>query len=155
MYVLWKSCRLYDISLYKKISIFHKILLSKAVRRRFFIIRWFLEDFAKIHGKLCWGPFFNKVAAWKKTPVLVFSCEFCVIFKNNYLAEHLRTTASDILDYPYVKVASARSTLRKCTGFASILAFIHFKLILESCTNSGVYLEPYQISMMMRFGENN
>ena len=32
--------------------------------------------------------------------------------------------------------------------FSSILIFIHFKLILKSCTTSGVYLEPYQTSMM-------
>ena len=28
------------------------------------------------------------------------------------------------------------------------MTFIHFKLILESCTTSGVYLEQYQTSMM-------
>ena len=44
--------------------------------------------------------------------------------------------------------SSARSTLTKCTVFSSILVFIHFKLILESCTTSGVYLQPYQTSMM-------
>ena len=46
---------------------------------------------------------------------------------------------------PYVEISS---TLKKCTVFSSILVFIHFKLILESCTTSGVYLEPYQTSMM-------
>ena len=30
----------------------------------------------------------------KKTLTQVFSCEFCEIFKNTFLAEHLRTTAS-------------------------------------------------------------
>ena len=30
----------------------------------------------------------------------------------------------------------------------SILVFIHFKLILESSTTSGLHLEPYQTSMM-------
>ena len=29
-----------------------------------------------------------------------------------------------------------------------ILVIIHFKLILESCTTSGEYLQPYQTSMM-------
>ena len=58
------------------------------------------------------------------------------------------TAASDILGYPYVEISSARSTLKKCTVFSSILVFIHFKLILESSTDSGVYLEPYQTAMV-------
>ena len=58
------------------------------------------------------------------------------------------TAASDILGYPYVEISSARSILKKCIVFSSILVFIHFKLILESSTNSGVYLEPYQTAMV-------
>ena len=68
--------------------------------------------------------------------------------KNDYLVVHVRTAASDILGYPYVGISSARSIFQKCTVFSSILVFIHFKLILESCTTSGVYLEPYQTAMM-------
>ena len=34
------------------------------------------------------------------------------------------------------------------TVFSIILVFIHFKLILESCTTSGVYLGPYQTFIM-------
>ena len=30
----------------------------------------------------------------KKTPVQVFSCEYCEVFKNIFLTEHPRTTAS-------------------------------------------------------------
>ena len=60
----------------------------------------------------------------------------------------MQTAASDILGYPGVEISSARSTLKKCTVFSSILVFIHFKLFLESCTTSGVYLQPYQSSMM-------
>ena len=48
-----------------------------------------LKNFAKFTGKqLCWGLFFNKVEGLrpatllKKTPIQVFSCEFCGIFKN-------------------------------------------------------------------------
>ena len=69
--------------------------------------------------------------------------------KNDYLV-HVRTTASHILRYPYVGISSTRSTLKKYTVFSSILVFIHFKLILESCTTSGVYLEPYQTSTMQK-----
>ena len=63
-------------------------------------------------------------------------------------AAFFRTAASDIFGYPYVDVSSARSTVKKYTVCSSILVFIHFKLILESCTTSGVYLEQYQTSMM-------
>ena len=48
----------------------------------------------------------------------------------------------------YIGISSIRSTLTKWTVFSSILAFIHFILILESCATSGVHLEPYQTSMM-------
>ena len=74
----------------------------------------------------------SKVAVWKETTMQVDSCEFCYIFKNDYVVVHVQTAASDILGYPYVGISSARSTLKKCTAFSSILLFIHFKLILES-----------------------
>ena len=89
-----------------------------------------------------------KVAGWKETPVQVHSCEFCGFFKNDYVVVHVRTAASDILGYLYAEISSTRSTLKKCTVFSSIMLFIHFILILESCTTSGVYLQPYQTSMM-------
>ena len=38
---------------------------------------------------------FNKVTGLKQqTPTQGFSCEICETFKNNYIEEHLRTTAS-------------------------------------------------------------
>ena len=47
------------------------------------------------------GSLFNKVAGLKacnfiknRLPTQVFSCQICQIFKNTYLEEHLRTTAS-------------------------------------------------------------
>ena len=60
----------------------------------------------------------------------------------------MQTAASDILRYPYIRISPSRSTLKKRTIAFNILVFIHFKLILESCTTSEVYLEPYQTSMM-------
>ena len=89
-----------------------------------------------------------KVAGWKETPVQVHFCEFCWVFKNGHVEVHVRTATSDILGYPYIEISSAKSTFKKCTVFSSILVFIHFKLILESCTTSVVYLQPYQTSMM-------
>ena len=88
-----------------------------------------------------------KVVGWKETPVHVHSCEFYEIFKTDYLVVNALTVASDFLGYPYIGISFPRSTLKKCTVFSSILVFIHFKLILESCATSGVYLEPYQTSM--------
>ena len=41
------------------------------------------------------------------------SCEFCEIFKNDYLVVNVRTAAFDILGYPYVRISSSRSTLKK------------------------------------------
>ena len=79
-------------------------------------------------------PMKLKVAGWKENLVQVHSCEFCYIFKNNYVVVHVRTAASDILGYSYVEISSVRSTFKKCAIFSDILVFIHFKLILESCT---------------------
>ena len=78
----------------------------------------------------------------------VRSFEFCEICKNNYVVVNVQTAASDILRSPYVGISSTRFTLKKCSVFSSILVFIHFKLILESCATSRVYLEPHQTSMM-------
>ena len=38
-----------------------------------------------------------QIAGWKKTPMQMRSFKFCVIFKNDYLVEHVRNAASDIL----------------------------------------------------------
>ena len=43
-----------------------------------------------------------KLQVEKKAPVQVHYCKFCVIFKNDYLVEHAKIVASDILGYPYV-----------------------------------------------------
>ena len=91
-----------------------------------------------------------KVVDWKESPVQVHSCESCEIFKNDYLVVHERTTVSDILGYPDVGIFSTRSTLKKYTVFFRILEIIHFKLILEFCKTSGVYLATCQTSVMLK-----
>ena len=55
-----------------------------------------INNFAKFTGKpLYRRPFFNKVAGLnmqlylKKASLQVFSCEFCEIFKSDYLGKHL------------------------------------------------------------------
>ena len=60
----------------------------------------------------------------------------------------MRTAISHILRYPYIEISSAKSLFKKCIVFSSILVFIQFKLILESCATSVVYLQPYQTSVM-------
>ena len=37
----------------------------------------------------------------QETPTQAFSCEYCVIFKNTYFEEHLRTAASKWCSYTY------------------------------------------------------
>ena len=127
---------------------------SKPVRRRFTKIKLFLKNFAKLtESYICRRLFFNKVEGCrlkkKKNQVQVHSFEFWESFKNSLVA-HLQTAASDILGDPYLGVSPTRSTLKKYTVFCNILVFIHFKLILEYCRTSRVYLEPYQTSMMQK-----
>ena len=64
-----------------------------------------LRNFTKFTGKHpCQSLFFDKVAGLRKTPVpeclfclaQVFSSEFCEIFKNTFLTEHLWATASTL-----------------------------------------------------------
>ena len=95
-----------------------------------------------------------KVVGWKETPVHLHSCEFCEIFKNNYLVVNVQP-ASDILGYPYVGISSAMWTLKKCTVFSRYFCIFSLQIdfrILQSlrCTTSGVYLEPYQTSTMQK-----
>ena len=80
-------------------------------------------------------------------------CEFCKIFKNNYLVEQVQTAVSDILVYR--RDILYKIHIKEMHRFLTVLVFIHFKLILESCTTSRVYLEPYQTSMMKRFYKNS
>ena len=58
-----------------------------------------LKNFANLTGKhLCWGRFFNKVAAatlLKEDSNTVLSYKICEIFKNTYFEEHQQTNVSD------------------------------------------------------------
>ena len=52
-----------------------------------------LKNFVKfIEKHLCWSLLFSKVAGLT-SPIRVFLCEFCEIFKKTYFVEHLRKTA--------------------------------------------------------------
>ena len=104
---------------------FHKIPLSIPVHRRISIIKVFPNFFCKTHLNLY-------------MPASLFKWSWRLQVRIGYLW----------LAYPRVEISSGRSTLKKCKVFSIILVFIHFKLILESCTTSGVYLQPYQRSMM-------
>ena len=51
---------------------------------------------------ICWSLFLIKLQVFslqlylKETSTQVFSCEYCVIFKNTYFKEHLRMAASGL-----------------------------------------------------------
>ena len=55
----------------------------------------------------------------KETPVHVFSCDFCEIFKNVFFIEHLRAnasgliTASTLLEYVCENTESSRDVLKE------------------------------------------
>ena len=141
----WKSFRLHDI-----LFIIIKLLVrhfSKNSPFRFSTLKVFVKKFTKltesyIYTVISFSVKF-KVAGWKETPVQCIPVSFSTTF-----LRLVRTAAPDILGYPYLGICSVTSTLKKSTVFSSILVFIHFKLILESCTTSGVYLQPYQTPMM-------
>ena len=83
MPVFWKSRRHYNILLLQQecgFTIFCKILLSKSVWRRFFIIKLFL----KIFGKLTENYMKLKVAGWKETLVQVRSCTTSGVYLEPY-----------------------------------------------------------------------
>ena len=113
---------------------------------RFYRVCWIIKFFSQYclpHASkqsFIWALFhlLSKVLYFLK-PLFSRTCTNCCFW---YLGIYLRW------------VSLARPILRQCTVFSSILAIIHFKLILESCTTSRVYLEPYQTSMMKRFRKN-
>ena len=51
----------------------------------------------------------------KEIPTLIFSCEYCEIFKNTYFEEHLRTTASYFMknNFYFMKTKSNSSKKKK------------------------------------------
>ena len=115
--------------------------------------------FCKIQRKYICRCLFFSIAVGCRLRRNQAACAFLWILQNFkdrlFLIEHVRTAAFDMLGYPYIGISSVRFTLKKYTVFSRILVFIHFKSILESCTTSGVYLEPYQTSMMKRFCKNS
>ena len=80
-----------------------KLIFFRHRHRRCFIKDDVPKNFAKFKGKhLCQGLFFNEVAgleAWNfikdETLAQMLSFEFCEMFKNTFITEDLRTTASD------------------------------------------------------------
>ena len=64
------------------------------------------KKLTRIHH--CWYVFLNKYCKLKIgglqlyqkwTPALVFSCDFCAIFENTYMAEHLWTPAKEVTNF--------------------------------------------------------
>ena len=95
----------------------------------FFKIRA-LKKFAKFTGKhLCQRLFFNTVAGL--TLVQVFSCELYEIFKNNFITQHLRATASVFGDG---KIALSE----KCPNMEFFL--VHIRTLFMQKKSCGQYL---------------
>ena len=67
------------------------VSIKKAVLKNFAIFRGkhLLRSFFLIKLQV-WSP----VIVLRETPIQVFPCEYCKIFRNTYFEEHLRTTAS-------------------------------------------------------------
>ena len=60
--------------------------------------------FCKFHGKTpVLKSFFNRVAGLYSllTPLLVFYCGICEIFRNNHFGEHLQMTTSEICSFTW------------------------------------------------------
>ena len=92
-----------------KILYFETCIKGRSSHQRCSIRKSVLKNFTKFTGKqLCWNLFSNKVAGSacnvikKETLPLVFSSEFCEIFKNTFFTEHLQTTASKLTEYFHI-----------------------------------------------------
>ena len=89
-----------------------------------------LKKIAKFTGKhLCQSLFFNTVAGL--TLVQVLSCELYEIFKNNFITEHLRATASV---YGNGKIALRE----KCPNMEFFL--VHIRTLFMQRKSCGQYL---------------
>ena len=79
----------------------------------------FLRNFAKFIGEgLCQSLcFLTKLQALdlnkKEALAQVFSCEFCKMSKNTFFAEHLWATASEFMDFFYVKIFTVSDPIEK------------------------------------------
>ena len=72
-------------------------MMNRGSRWQMFFKISVLKNFAIFAGKhLCWSLFLEKLQTWrsatllKKTPIQMFSCEYCGIFKNTFFIEHFR-----------------------------------------------------------------
>ena len=105
-YTPWKCHKTIDFLMFlrgieRRLVAWNFLLLDKSIHRRCSVKKVLLKISQYSQENTYVGSLFNKVTGlqacnliYKKTPRQVFSCEYCEIFKNNYLEEHLRTTAS-------------------------------------------------------------
>ena len=82
--------------------------------RRCSIKRAVLKNLAILIGKhLCWSFFLINLQAYSRrlqTPIQMFSCEYCKIFKSIYSKGHLWRTASEI----YWSKVEERNNKKNC-----------------------------------------
>ena len=131
---------------------FGKIHFSKPVCRRFSIMKEFLKNFTKLtESNMCRRLFSNEVDGCRLKRDSGGN-EFPWILLN--FLERLCSNTCANCCFWYLGITLRRNILYKGENgrnavFSSILVFIYFKLILEFCITSEVYLEPYQTSIMM------
>ena len=75
----------------------YKVVSAEEATRGVLLKKGVLKNFTKFTGKhLCQRPLLPGACSFikKETLAQVFSWEYCGIFKNTFLIEHLQTTAS-------------------------------------------------------------
>ena len=82
---------------------------------------------------MCRNLFFNKVVGLrfikKETATHVFSCDFCDVFKNAFLIEHLRTTTSDnTTKHDTAQIKGQRKNFNCKIGYRTYVTFGQKKL---------------------------
>ena len=115
-------------------------LKSKAATGDVLWKKAFLKTFAKLRGN-CLRP---AALLKKETPWEVFSSEFCQIYKNNILTEHLRLTAFEMF----------RIVVQKHTTPEAQLAVKHvvsLKELLAECTHWIIF----KLSLSYSFASEN
>ena len=110
--------------------------IRRRSHRRCSIKKSVLRNFAEFTRKhLCQSLFLNKFAGLrsaacnfikKETQIQVFSCEFCKIFKNIFITEHIQATASGLVK---PSLNSDLYLIFKTSGTALLETIVSHKLL--------------------------
>ena len=127
-----------------------------------FLSKRCLTNFTKFTGKhLCWSLFLNKVAGLlkKETPAQLFSCEFGLIFKNNFFYRTPPVAATDSCRDGWNVQIGDGWNVRDCLNMnflklVKIWIWILQNLRCLSCksTNFVLVVKPRLMSLFWLFG---